>query len=281
MSMTNSKVNNTAIAALLSLSLASGAGFAQQSQDTDPASTDQAQDSAQQQDSPQQQSSQLPTGSEQPTADQQADAVVATVGGSEIRGSDVMTVIGMLPPQLQSQPPQMLVPMALQQLILRELIIEEARSQNLADDPEVVALVESSSQEAEEDAMVQVWLDREMENVVTDEAVQQAYEDAQAQGEQELPPLEEVRPQIEQHLQQQAMQDIQARLRQDAEIVLYDPTGRPVEQQSGQQDQGTQSSGNTDAQSGSGGSSGSTSNGQSGDGANGSSASTGEPVQTD
>ena len=212
--MANSKMCSTAIAALLSLPLASGAAFAQQSQETG-----QTQDSTQEsttpsQDTAQQQSSQPATGSGQAVGDQQSDSVVATVGDAEIRGSDVMTVIGMLPPQLQSQPPQMLVPMALQQLILRELILEEARALNLADDPEVVALVESSAQTAEEDAMVQIWLDREMADVVTDEAVQQVYEGAQAQGAQNLPPIDEVRPQIEQHLRQQAMQDIQMRLRE-------------------------------------------------------------------
>lgn len=148
---------------------------------------------------------------------EQQNTVVATVGDAESRGSDVMTVIGMLPPQ-------MLVPMALQQLIFRELILEQARSQNLADDPEVVALVESSAQTAEDDAMVQVWLEREMATVVTDEAVQQAYSDTQAQGQQDLPPIDALRPQIEQHLRQQAVQDIQARLRQGADIVLYDPS---------------------------------------------------------
>ena len=250
MRMPNSNMRSTAIAALLSLPLASGGALAQQAQETDQTqqSNQQSQGTAQQQ-----QSSQSGTGSGQAAGDQQEDTVVATVGDAEIRGSDVMTVIGMLPPQLQSQPPQMLVPMALEQLILRELILEEARGQNLADDPEVVALVENSAQTAEEDAMVQIWLDREMANVVTDEAVQQVYEGAQAQGAQDLPPVEEVRPQIEQHLRQQAMQDIQMRLREGADIVLYDPTGRPVEQGSGatQQGQSSQSNGGQSAGGGS------------------------------
>ena len=192
-----------------------------------------------------------------------------------------MTVIGMLPPQLQSQPPQMLVPMALEQLILRELILEEARGQNLAEDPEVQALVENSAQTAEEDAMVQIWLDREMAGVVTDEAVQQVYKGAQAQGAQNLPPVEDVRPQIEQHLRQQAMQDIQMRLREGADVVFYDPTGRPMEQQgSGSNTSGTASSGQSSgetsggasgSQTGGGQSTGDTSGGQSSEGVAGTS----------
>ncbi len=221
--MRNSSPNmwSAAAAALLSVPFAGGAALAQESNGTDQ--TQQSQETAQR-------SSQPATGSGQTEGGPQQDQVVATVGETEIRGSDVMTVIGLLPPQMQSQPPQMLVPMALQQLILRELILEEARAQNLSDDPDVVALVEGSAQTAEEDAMVKVWLDRELADVVTDESVQQVYEQAQAQGQQDLPPIEEARPQIEQLLMQQAMQEIQSRLRQGAEIVLYDPAGQPVEQ---------------------------------------------------
>ena len=225
MKIENLEIRSTALAALLSLPLASGAALAQETGQTDQSTTPS-------QDTTQQQSSQSATDSGQTGGDQQEDTVVATVGEAEIRGSDVMTFIGMLPPQLQSQPPQMLVPMALEQLIFRELILEDARSQNLADDPEVVALVDGATVTAADDAMVQVWIDRETAGVVTDEAVQQAYDQAQSEGSQELPPLEEVRPQIEQYLRQQALQDIRTRLSEGADIVLYDPTGRPVEQQS-------------------------------------------------
>ena len=224
MKIANLEIRSTALAALLSLPLVSGAALAQETGQTDQSTTPA-------QDTTQQQSSQSATDSGQTGGDQQEDTVVATVGEAEIRGSDVMTFIGMLPPQLQSQPPQMLVPMALEQLIFRELILEDARSQNLADDPEVVALVDGATVTAADDAMVQVWIDRETAGVVTDEEVQQAYDQAQSEGSQELPPLEEVRPQIEQYLRQQALQDIRTRLSEGADIVLYDPTGRPVEQQ--------------------------------------------------
>lgn len=275
MKMMNSKMRSTAIAALLSLPVASGAAFAQQSQGDDQTQ----QQNSQSQTATQQQSSQASDSSGQAAGTQQQDAVMATVGDAEILGSDVMTVIGTLPPQLQSQPPQMLVPIALQQLILRELILEEARSQNLADDPEVVALVEGSVQAAEEDAMVQIWLNRQMANAVTDEAVQQAYEGAQAQGQQDLPELSVVRPQIEQHLRGQAMQNLQAQLQEGADIVLYDAMGQPIEQQSGQ-DQSSQSNGNSDAQSSSNGSSGSSSSAESSSGETGPSGDSGEQTQS-
>ncbi|WP_306752926.1 hypothetical protein [Paracoccus actinidiae] len=251
MTIMNGKMGSTALAVAFALPLTLGTAWAQQSQGTDQSSetANQSQDSSQSQSSGQQQtpqqSSQSAGSSGGTSNDGQANALVATVGGAEIRGSDVLTVIGMLPPQLQSQSPDMLVPIALEQLIMRELILEKARSQNLAEDPEVVSLVTGSTQAAEKDAMVQVWLDRELAKTVTDEAIQKSYDEAQ-QGQKDFPPLEAVRPQIEQHLRRQALEELRTQLREGADIVLYDPTGKPVEgSSSGSQSSETSSSGNT------------------------------------
>ena len=216
-------MRTTAIAAILALPL-TGTAFAQQSGGTEQAqeATGQAGQTTAQADSG--------STSGPPAEGDQADTLVATVGDAEIRGSDVMTVIGMLPPRMQSQPPQMLVPIALEQLILRELILEQARAANLAQDPEVVALVEGSARGAEDDAMVQVWVDRELVDAVTDAEVERIYGTLQPQGQQPVPPMSELRPQIEQHLRQQAMQEIRDRLRADAEVVFYDPSGQPIRQ---------------------------------------------------
>ncbi|WP_209313645.1 hypothetical protein [Jannaschia formosa] len=265
----------TAAAALLSLPLVAGSAIAQQSDtqsgtnqtqsnqaETNQAQTDQTQtDQTQSNQGGATGSGGGMSGAGQPGTEQ--DTLIATVGSEEIRASDVMTVIGMLPPQLASQPPELLVPMAMEQLILRELILQQARSQNLAEDSEVRALVEGSMQGAEEDAMVQVWIDREMEGTVTDEAVQQAYTDLQSTSQQELPPLEQIRPQIEQHLRQLGMQEIAARLQQGADIVLFDAAGQPIERPqngggqggSGTSGSGDASQGNSDSGSGSGGTS--------------------------
>jgi hypothetical protein len=240
------KLSGTALVALLGVPLAFGPASAQQSDTTG------SEQSSQSGDMNQSQTSGTSADSGQGSGNTQTDAVVATVGDAEIRGSDLLTVIGILPSELQSQPPQMLIPIALEQLIFRELIIEQALSEGLAEDPEVAALVGNSAQTAQEDALVQVWLDRRQEAALTDEAVQQAYDDAQAQNE-SLPPLEQVRPQIEEFLRQQAVQASRMELQQGADIVLYDATGRPMEQQADQT--GTTSSG-TD---------GSATNGQSGD----------------
>jgi len=213
MQLSNFKTRARTMTAALCLPLLAGAAFAQ---DTDAADDTEMSEGAM----------------EQSDAGALQEAVVVTVGDAEIRGSDVMMVIGMMPAQMQSQPPETLVPMALEQLILRELIVAEARTENLSEDPDVIALVEGEAQAPEEDAMVQVWLDRELADVVTDEAVQDLYDEAE--GQQDLPPLDEARPQIEQALVQQAIQDIRIDLEQDVEVVFYDESGQPLEQTPGE-----------------------------------------------
>lgn len=157
------------------------------------------------------------------------DQLVAPVGETEIIGADVSEFIDSLPPRMRQQPPQMLISMAVQKMVLRELLLQEADTQNLGEDPEVQSIVEQAGDVAREDAMVQVYLMRELETRVTDEAVQQTYDQIAEQTEEELPPLEDVRLQIEQQLQQQAVQGVQQDLAGDVEIVFYGPDGEPME----------------------------------------------------
>ncbi|MDG4647919.1 hypothetical protein P6F26_05640 [Roseibacterium sp. SDUM158017] len=157
------------------------------------------------------------------------DQLVASVGEAEISGADVTEFIESLPPGMRQQPPQMLISMAVQQIVLRELLLQEAEAQNLGEDPEVELIVEQAADVAREDALVQVYLVREIEARVTDEAVQQTYDQIAEQTEEELPPLEDVRLQIEQQLQQQAVRGIQQDLAADVEIVFYGPDGEPME----------------------------------------------------
>lgn len=155
------------------------------------------------------------------------DRVVVRVGDADILGSDISGAISLLPPQLQQQPPEMLIPMAVNQLIARELILRQAIADNLAEDPEVVALVDEARMASEQDAMVQIWLQRELAGRVTDEDVQAKYEEIKANSEQEIPPLEAVRAQIEQQLRQEAFVGLEEDLREDVEIVYYGPDGTP------------------------------------------------------
>jgi hypothetical protein len=157
------------------------------------------------------------------------DPLVATVGEAEICGDDVLTVIGLLPEPLRVQQPDMLVPIALDQLVFRALILEQARDLNLSEDPEVQSLVQQSSTTAEENAMVQVWLRRELQNTVNDQAVQEAHDQLSRTSSGELPPLEQVRPQIEQHLRQQAPADIRQRLGERGDVIFYGPSGQPMQ----------------------------------------------------
>ncbi len=209
-------------------------------------------------------------------AEAQGDQKVATVNGTDIVTSDLMRFVDMLPDQLRrSQPPEMVISSAIQQLIMRELILEEARSANLAKNDRVKQLVEQSTIEAQDDAMVQVWLEQEFEDDITDEAVQGAYDALQATSTQELPPLEQVRPQIEQQLRQQAYADLQTQLQQGADIVFYDASGNAVTPQSGSgQDNGSDAAANSGESSDSGQSSNGASSGSADESQNGNGVST-------
>lgn len=155
------------------------------------------------------------------------DMLLVTVGDADISSSDVTAAISALPPQLRQQPPEMLVPMAVNQLIARELMLKAAIAEELADDPEVLALVAEAQNASKQEAMVRVWLQRKLSERVTDERVESKYEEIKADSEQEIPPLDAVRAQIEQQLRQDAFTGIQEELRQDVEIVYYGPDGKP------------------------------------------------------
>lgn len=159
----------------------------------------------------------------------QEDSKIAEVGGTEIMRSDVMRAIQSLPPQMQQMPPQRLVPMAIDQLVMRELILQAAQDEGLAEDPEVTQMIEDNAQAGEEDAMVQVWLKRELEGSITDDAVQTAYDEIKESSEQEVPPLEDVRPQIEQQLRRDAFSGIREELQEGVEVTYYGPDGEPME----------------------------------------------------
>lgn len=170
-----------------------------------------------------------PSGDTAPAESEAPDALLATVGGSEIRSSDLLRAIGTLPPPVSAQPPEMLATFALEQLLLREAIVQEARAQGLAEDAEVRSLVAEATRNAEEDALVQVWLEQELGRRVPPEAVDQAYAGLQAIATGEVPPLERIRPQIEQRLRQQAIADLRASLLAEADITLFGPDGQPRE----------------------------------------------------
>ncbi|WP_375260522.1 hypothetical protein [Palleronia sp.] len=161
-----------------------------------------------------------------------ADPLIVTVGDAEITASDIQTAIEAFPPQLAQQvPPEQLLSVAVDQLVLRELILQRAEQENLADDPEVQQMVEENGERSQEDAIVQVYVQRVLDESVSDEAVQSAYDEADSQTEQELPPIDQVRPQIEQQLRQERLGQLrQDLIDQGTVITFYDESGQPVEE---------------------------------------------------
>lgn len=154
------------------------------------------------------------------------DAVIVTVGEAEILGSDVMRAIGTLPPTMRQQPVDMLLPAALQQLVLRELILDRARSENVAEDPNFASMAEQASAEAKENVTVQFWLQRELADAVSDEAVNAAYEQITQSAQGEVPPLDAVRPQIEQELRRREMDRIRADLQAKGPEITFASQGQ-------------------------------------------------------
>lgn len=163
------------------------------------------------------------------------DPIIARVGDKEIMRSDVIGVLEALPEEIRQQPEETLVPLAVEQLILREILLEKAQEAGLENDPEVEALVAGAEAGAgdeaalRENAMVQIWLDRALEDAVTEQAVEQTYENVQDQFGDDVPPMAEIRPQLEEEVRRQAFLDLSATLQENADVTLYGPDGEPIE----------------------------------------------------
>lgn len=221
----------TATSALV-LALSAGPLFAQDSEQSDTASGDaQTQNQTTQSDQSTGDGESGSTGQDGATATDgsqaEENALIVTVGDTDIWSADVAEQISMLPPQIRQQPPAMLVPMAINQLIMRELILQAAIAENLDQDAEVVALVDEVERASTEDAMVQIWLERALAERVTEDEVRAEYDEIQASTDQEIPPFEDVRAQIEQQLRQEAFSGLQENLREDVQITYYGPDGEP------------------------------------------------------
>ncbi|HEV7346331.1 MAG TPA: hypothetical protein VGN60_11950 [Devosia sp.] len=160
-----------------------------------------------------------------------ADTVVAEVDGTQILLSDVQTMITSLPPQLSQLPPEMVLSLALDQLVTMELILAEARSSGLETDPEVLGIVEAMDERFMDQALVQVWLSRQLQ--LTDQQLQDAFAIYQEANPDTELTFEQARPQLEQAVRQQLATELAATLRQGADIIYFDATGNPVQQQNG------------------------------------------------
>ena len=165
------------------------------------------------------------------------DARVATVAGTDITMGEVQAAARAFPPQFaEGQPADLLIAAALDQLILRELVLQDAGDE-MAQSDEVQTLLEQNPEAKQDDAVVQVYVQRELDAAVTDEAVQQAYDAVVENTDAEVPPLSEVRPQVENQVRQEAFSALNERLRADAEITFYGPDGEELAPEGGAPDQ--------------------------------------------
>ncbi|WP_270937619.1 peptidylprolyl isomerase [Falsiroseomonas oryzae] len=101
-----------------------------------------------------------------------ADPVLARVDGIEIRQSDLEAEIRRLPDELRSVPPQMLQPLLLDQIITQKAIVAAARARGLDRDSEVQARI----RRAEEETLQQALLLREVQPLLTEEALRARYQ---------------------------------------------------------------------------------------------------------
>jgi peptidyl-prolyl cis-trans isomerase C len=108
----------------------------------------------------------------QPAAPQAEDPVLARVDGMEIRQSDLAAELARLPDQLRGMPPQMLQPLLLDQIIAQKALVAAARAQGLHRDPEVQARI----RRAEEETLQQALLLREVQPLMTEEALRARYQ---------------------------------------------------------------------------------------------------------
>jgi len=100
------------------------------------------------------------------------DPVVATVDGSPILLSEVQEAARGLPEQYRAMPPQMLLPLLVDQMISQRVLTEAARKANLQDSPEVRARV----RQAEDEALQQAYLAREITPLMTEASLRERYQ---------------------------------------------------------------------------------------------------------
>ncbi|HEX7006491.1 MAG TPA: peptidylprolyl isomerase [Alphaproteobacteria bacterium] len=101
-----------------------------------------------------------------------ADPVVAKVAGEDIHLSDLEAAKQQLPDQLRAMPTALIYQPLLERVIDGKLLAAASRKANLADDAEV----KKRMAELQERVMQDVYLEREINARITDEAIQKRYE---------------------------------------------------------------------------------------------------------
>lgn len=101
-----------------------------------------------------------------------ADTVIAKVGPDVIRYADLQEAMQTLPEQLRALPPNMLYPMLLDQLVDRDVIVLQAKKENLQDDPKVKLAIQRATEQALQNGL----LARDIQPLLTPEALQARYD---------------------------------------------------------------------------------------------------------
>ena len=101
-----------------------------------------------------------------------SDPVVARVDGTPIHLSEVEEAARGLPEQFRAMPPPMLYPLLIDQMISQRVLADAARKADLQNSPEVRARV----RQAEDEALQQAFLAREITPLMTDEALRARYQ---------------------------------------------------------------------------------------------------------
>ena len=101
------------------------------------------------------------------------DLLVATLDGVELRRSDILALLDVLPQEVRAIPQEQLVPLLVQELINTHLIVALARADALDQDPAYIRRIETESMRVLRETFLNVLADK----VLTEEAVQQYYEE--------------------------------------------------------------------------------------------------------
>jgi len=100
------------------------------------------------------------------------DPVVARVDSAPVHMSEIAEFARQLPAQVQQMPPQVLFPMLIEQVIAQRVLLDAARKANLQDSEEVRRRVAR----AEAEAMQSAYLSRELDQIITEQAIRARYE---------------------------------------------------------------------------------------------------------
>jgi peptidyl-prolyl cis-trans isomerase C len=113
-----------------------------------------------------------PAASPAPAGQPAANPVVAKVNGKDIHLSDVQDAMASLPEQARGMPPQVVMPMVIDQLVDRTALADEARKQGLQNDPAVQAAIARATDQALQNALLR----KEIAPSISDAAIQARYD---------------------------------------------------------------------------------------------------------